>query len=206
MDRENQTPEVVEDIWESSAISKQIEELHDALKEVLDPDDFGWINCSTEVVIDDVVRVCVARLEKLTAENDSLQARLEVNKIMKRKLEKALEKAEYDRDRYARKIEELTVENERLRAETEQWRKDWSDNQRQWDEAYEKLEAENAEQDEAILRALRHMGEVRREARADTAQKMSEEIKHRCIEGGIYPAFVARVVEDVARETIEKCK
>lgn len=101
------------------------------------------------------------------------------------------------------KVEELTDENERLRAETEQWRKDWSDNQRQWDEAYEKLEAENAEQDEAIIRALKHMGEVRREARAATAQKMHSEIKERCIAGGIYPAFVANVIAAVAKELTE---
>ena len=47
--------------------------------------------------------------------------------------------------------------------------------------------------------------------KADTVRKMHSEIKVRCIEGGIYPAFVARVIEDVASEmaegeTIEKCE
>lgn len=60
------------------------------------------------------LKMAVSFAETLPAENvvsfaeyDSMQARLEVNKIMKRKLEKALEKAEHDRDRYARKIAEL---------------------------------------------------------------------------------------------------
>lgn len=37
----------------------------------------------------------------------------------------------------------------------------------------------------------------------DTVRKMQAEIKARCIKGGIYPAFVARVVEDVAKEILE---
>ena len=34
-------------------------------------------------------------------------------------------------------------------------------------------------------------------------KKMRSEIERRCIEGGIYPAFVAKVVEDVEREMLE---
>ena len=63
----------------------------------------------------------------------SLKNRLEVAQVMIHKLEGKLEKAEHDRDRYARKIEEVTAENE-------QWRQDWSNNQRQWEIAYDTQE------------------------------------------------------------------
>lgn len=39
--------------------------------------------------------------------------------------------------------------------------------------------------------------------RADTVRKMHTEIKERCIKGGIYPAFVARTIENVAKEMLE---
>lgn len=37
----------------------------------------------------------------------------------------------------------------------------------------------------------------------DTALKMQYEIKERCIKKGIYPAVVARVLDDVAKEMLE---
>lgn len=39
--------------------------------------------------------------------------------------------------------------------------------------------------------------------KADTVKKMQTMIKEECIAGGIYPAFVARVVENVEREMLE---
>ena len=44
------------------------------------------------------------------------------------------------------------------------------------------------------------------EIKADTVLKMQEAIKERCIKGGIYPAFVARTIENVARELLEEDK
>lgn len=38
---------------------------------------------------------------------------------------------------------------------------------------------------------------------ADTVKKMQELIKERCIEGGIYPAFVARTIDKIAKEILE---
>ena len=140
---------------------KQIEKLHDELKEILDPEGFGWINRSTEVVIDDLIMGGVNFGE--------FKTRFEVERIIKRELGIKLSKAEHDRDRYAAKIKELTEENEK-------WRTAWSDNQRQWEAAYDKLEAENAEQDEAILRALKHMGECRREGIAECSAKILEKL------------------------------
>ena len=45
---------------------KQIEKLHDELREIIDPDDCGWINRSTEVVIDDLIMggVSIEKCEK----------------------------------------------------------------------------------------------------------------------------------------------
>ncbi len=40
--------------------------------------------------------------------------------------------------------------------------------------------------------------------KADTVRKMQSEIKARCIEGGIYPAFVARVIDQIAKEMLEE--
>lgn len=39
--------------------------------------------------------------------------------------------------------------------------------------------------------------------KADTVQKMQSLIKERCIKGGIYPAFVAGVIDQIAKEMLE---
>ena len=41
------------------------------------------------------------------------------------------------------------------------------------------------------------------QAKADTVRKMQTEIEARCIKGGIYPAFVKNVVNQVANELLE---
>ena len=38
------------------------------------------------------------------------------------------------------------------------------------------------------------------DVKAETVRKMAERIEKRCIKGGIYPAFVARTIEEVAKE------
>ena len=38
---------------------------------------------------------------------------------------------------------------------------------------------------------------------ADTVRKMHSEIKERCIKGGIYPAFVASTIDQIAKEMVE---
>lgn len=43
---------------------KQIEKLHDDLREIIDPEGYGWINKSTEVVIDDLIMGGVEISEK----------------------------------------------------------------------------------------------------------------------------------------------
>ena len=39
-----------------------------------------------------------------------------------------------------------------------------------------------------------------KQAKSDAITKYHEEVKKRCIEGGIYPAFVNRQMEDVRKE------
>ena len=41
---------------------------------------------------------------------------------------------------------------------------------------------------------------------ADTVRKMHSEIKERCIKGGIYPAFVASTIDQIAKEMLEGTK
>lgn len=39
--------------------------------------------------------------------------------------------------------------------------------------------------------------------KADTVRKMHSEIEERCIKGGIYPAFVKRTIDNIAKELLE---
>lgn len=39
---------------------------------------------------------------------------------------------------------------------------------------------------------------------SDVARKMHSEIKERCIKGGIYPAFVERTIDQIAKEMLEE--
>lgn len=40
-------------------------------------------------------------------------------------------------------------------------------------------------------------------AKADTVREMQERIKTRCIKSGIYPAIVARAIDQIAKEMLE---
>lgn len=44
---------------------------------------------------------------------------------------------------------------------------------------------------------------IKAEERADTVNKMYSMIKERCIKGGIYPAFVEGVIDQIAKEMLE---
>lgn len=55
--------------------------------------------------------------------------------------------------------------------------------------------------DKSVSNVLKTMAVNR--VKADTVRKMHTEIKERCIKGGIYPAFVARTIENVAKEILE---
>jgi glucose-6-phosphate-specific signal transduction histidine kinase len=71
-------------------------------------------------------------------------------------------------------IKELTEENERLRAEVSVKKK-----------------------------LLDKCVDLEDKVKADTVRKMHSEIEARCIKGGIYPAFVARTIDQIAKEIID---
>ena len=105
---------------------------------------------------------------------------------------------------YKGQVKKLTEENERLRAENEQWRHDWERNQSQWEKAYEKLEAENAEQDEAILNSLKEMGKIRRETKFDTVRKMRTALWANLSPYSNYTtAEVGALIDQIAKEMLE---
>lgn len=83
------------------------------------------------------------------------------------------------------RIKELTEENERLRAENET------------------LKVATNEQYSHLCDCHDKIAQMLRQKESDTVREMHFEIKKRCIEGGIYPAFVASVIEQVAKEIID---
>jgi 2C-methyl-D-erythritol 2,4-cyclodiphosphate synthase len=56
--------------------------------------------------------------------------------------------------------------------------------------------AEIEEQDQAIINALRRMGEIRAEA----IKEFSDRLKERLIKGGIYPVLVKNSINDLVKE------
>lgn len=48
----------------------------------------------------------------------------------------------------------------------------------------------------------RNIPEIKAKERADTVRKMQSEIEARCIKGGIYPAFIKRTIDQIAKEMI----
>ena len=44
---------------------------------------------------------------------------------------------------------------------------------------------------------------LKRKCIADTVRKIQSELQERCIKGGIYPAFVARTIDQIAKEMLE---
>lgn len=78
---------------------------------------------------------------------------------------------------------------------------------REQEKRIEELEAENEKlkkprymvRSDGRLEMIPSVESVRNE----TVRKMQEDIKERCIKGGIYPAFVKNVIETVAKEIVE---
>ena len=68
------------------------------------------------------------------------------------------------------------------------------------DKQVESLTEENERLNSSCTELTRNLHTVQ----AATVNTMYSEIKERCIKGGIYPAFVASVVTDVAKELLEE--
>ena len=63
---------------------------------------------------------------------------------------------------------------------------------------------ELTEENERLSQSLANSESILANAKAETVRKMQSEIEARCIKGGIYPAFVARVVDEVVKEMLEE--
>ena len=123
-----------------------------------------------------------------------LTAKTEAQDIVISELRWSEEKARHDADRYALKIKELTEENERL---IEELAKSYNALDKQMDFycSFTQSKIQNCPIDDEIAKA-----------KADTVRKMQSEIEARCIKGGIYPAFVKRTIDRIAKEMMEGSK
>ncbi len=118
----------------------------------------------------------------------------------------SMAKSVVEADELIRKLradkKKLTEENERLRAQNQTLEiknKDFkyriyelSRDNEEWEHENKDLECDNDMLRERIT-----------EVKAETVRKMHSEIKERCIKGGIYPAFVARTIDQIAKEMLE---
>jgi chromosome segregation ATPase len=96
---------------------------------------------------------------------------------------------------------ELTEENERLRAERDILDvlvKDLRGRNNGLQRANESL----AKDCDILEDELNECVQIK----ADTVRKMHSEIKERCLKGGIYPAFVASTIDQIAKEMMEDKK
>ena len=93
------------------------------------------------------------------------------------------------------RIKELTDENDKLHASCTELARVQEENERleRICESYT-LQYGTAADKEVFLK----------KERADTVRKMLSEIKERCIKGGIYPAFVASTIDQIAKEMLEE--
>lgn len=93
------------------------------------------------------------------------------------------------------KVKELTEENDKLHASCTELARVQEENERleRICESYT-LQYGTAADKEVFLK----------KERADTVRKMLSEIKERCIKGGIYPAFVASTIDQIAKEMLEE--
>lgn len=101
-------------------------------------------------------------------------------------------------------IKQMHRYNEELIENDRKWAEMWADNQRKWEVAYDKLEAENAEQDEAILRALKQMGECRRQGMSEIANKLIEHFDNTEALTEMERDYIALEIMTVVHEMTEK--
>ena len=126
------------------------------------------------------------KIKELTEENENLKIMNELCQISEQSLRDL-----YDADTTAQSevISRLIEENEKLTEENERLITD---------KVYWKNRAGDAE-----LKLNREVKAGYAYGKADTVRKMHSEIKKRCIEGGIYPAFVASTIDQIAKEMLE---
>lgn len=62
---------------------------------------------------------------------------------------------------------------------------------------------ELTEENERLTRHTKMHDEIVAETKSDTVRKMHSEIRKRCMKGCIYPVFVARTIDQIAKEMVE---
>lgn len=100
---------------------------------------------------------------------------------------------------YEQRIKELTEEYESMAKsvnEASELIRKLRTEKKELTEENERLRADCVKGANALIEEI----QKNRTIEADTVRETHSEIKERCIKGGIYPAFVARVVEEVAKE------
>ena len=115
-------------------------------------------------------------INELTEENARLRAQNETLEIIEKDLRFRNNELQKANEGLAKNCEELEIEGDELRERIANLKKSYAD--------YEETTG-------------------LKQARADTVRKMHSEIKDRCIKGGIYPAFVARTIDEIAEEMLE---
>ena len=152
--------------------------------------DLGGFNCH-----DDLANEVISRLE---ADEQKIKELTEdVDRVSKQCAEIIMECDERDAERlhqvgeYTAKVKELSRENEML---TEELAKAYSalDESINFYCSFAQSKIQNCPIDDEVAKA-----------KTDTIHKMQSMIKEECLAGGIYPAFVARVVENVGKKLLE---
>lgn len=67
---------------------------------------------------------------------------------------------------------------------------------------YKELYKKSSDENEKLSQSLANSKSILANSKADTVRKMHSEIKERCIKGGIYPAFVASTIDQIAKEML----
>jgi TolA-binding protein len=143
----------------------------------------------------------------INSQEQRIKELTEENEVMKRiSDERGAEVLRHDKciRELHNKITELESDNEGLREDNDQWTKMWADNQRQWENAYSKLQAENE-----MLLNVKNLNIDK--VIADTVRKMQERIKQ-YIDVGHYRSpteicfselDVANIIDRIAQEMLE---
>ena len=121
--------------------------------------------------------------------DDALSLIKELTEEIK-KWEQAYDCADSARREFSSKCDELAEENERLIEELAKSCKALDESMNFYC-SFTQSKVSNCPMDDEVVKA-----------KADTVRKMQSEIEARCIKGGIYPAFVKRTIDQIAKEML----
>ena len=131
----------------------------------------------------DNIKDAIAFIKELTEENNSLSETVKFRAETIESLQLLITKVGEDNER-------LTKENERLRVAEER--------------LIVAAKMAGVPFPEGLDIVHNYCEKVIKKTQADTVRKMQSEIKERCIKGGIFPAFVASTIDEIAKEMLEE--